>query len=304
MGWKIIEIEKPCILKTFNNNLMIFDIKKITISMSDIDVLIINNTLINLSVNAINELINNGVCVILCNAKQLPNSYILGYKVQKQSHINFEKQLQWTNEYKSKCWYWLLSNKINNQIDLLNYYNIDATEQKVLIRYENNEIRSIVEAQISSYFFKSLYGKGFNRNKDNLINTILNYGYVIITNMVARSIVKKGLNLGISFYHGSQYSSFPLAYDVVEIFRIIIDIFAKYLFDHNKLNGNNFSREIKSCLLDYIANYKIKIDDNYEFLNNAIDKVVDWIINNDFNNHNIIYDFGLELENNENYFQK
>ena len=119
--------------------------------------------------------------------------------------------------------------------------------------------------------------------------------------MVARSIVKKGLDVHISFFHGSIYSNFPLAYDIVELFRISIDLFVKTLFENNIITtrDNKFTREIKNCLLDFIANYKIKIDGKFEFINNAIDKTIDWFINQDFENHSIEYDYELELLNNE-----
>lgn len=298
MGWKIIDIENPCILKSYFNNLIIFNTKRISIPMNDIDVLIVSDNRINMSVNVINDMINNGICVILCNQKKLPNSYILGYKVQKQSFINFKKQLEWSDEFKNKCWQWIVNKKVKNQIDLLNHFysNDDAIGIK-----NGTHIASLEEAKIASYFFKNLYGNSFNRNKENLVNSCLDYGYVILTNMVARSIVKKGLNVHISFFHGSIYSNFPLAYDIVELFRISIDLFVKTLFENNvvTVNDNKFTSEIKNCLLDYIANYKIQIDGKFEFINNSIDKVVDWIVSGDFENHTINYDYELELINNE-----
>ncbi len=297
MGWKIIDVDNPCIMKSYFNNLIIFNTKRISIPMNDIDVLIVSDNRINMSVNVINDLINNGVCVILCNQKKLPNSYILGYKVQKQSFINFKKQLEWDDKFKNQCWQWILNYKIKNQIDLLDHFYSNEDDIKIT----NENISSLDEAKIASYFFKNLYGSSFNRKKENTINSCLDYGYTILTNMVARSIAKKGLNPHISFFHGSIYSDFPLAYDVVELFRISVDLFVKTLFQNNVISNDNkkFTREIKNCLLDYIANYKIQIDGKFEFINNSIDKVIDWIINGDFNNHTINYDYQLEVMNND-----
>ncbi len=298
MGWKIIDIDNPCTMKSYLNNLIIFNTKRISIPISDIDVLLVSENKINMSINVINDLINNGVCLIFCNQQKLPTSYVLGYKVQKQSYINFQRQLNWDNEFKKDCWQWIVKQKIQNQIDLLEYFYSSNGEMK---QYIKNEIKSLDEARAATIFFKNLYGSSFNRKKENLVNACLDYGYVIITNMVARSIVKKGLNVHISFYHGSLYSNFPLAYDIVELFRISIDLFVKTLFENNVIstNNDNFSKDIKNCLLDYIANYKIKIDDKFEFINNSIDKIIDWIINGDFRNHSINYDYDLELINDE-----
>ncbi|WP_022935209.1 type II CRISPR-associated endonuclease Cas1 [Mesomycoplasma moatsii] len=301
MGWKILEIEKPCLLKTFYNNLVIINEKRLTISMNDIDVLLINENKINVSINCINELVSNGVCIILCNEKKLPNSYILGYKVQKQSYVNFLKQLKWDESYKEKCWNWIMNIKIQNQLNLLETFFTDVTEWKKELknRSKNQKFDSQYEAWVASFFFKSLYGSSFKRKNENTVNACLDYGYTILTNMVARSIVKKGLHCNISFFHGSIYSNFPLAYDIVEIFRISIDLFVKKLFEDNliKVNENNFNQDIKYCLTEYIANFKILIDGKYEFINNAIDKVIDWIINQDFKDHQIEYNYILNSIN-------
>ena len=301
MGWKIIDIDQPCILKTYLNNLIILNTKRLTIPMSDIDVLIISNNQMSLTINAINELVNNCVCVIICDQKKLPNSYILGYKVQKQSFVNFKKQLEWTNQFKNKCWNWLVNLKIKNQLDLLDFYQSNDQDWRSEIANVDDFQNTMYEAQIASYFFKQLFGPSFNRKKEILTNSCLDYGYTILTNMVARSIAKKGLNPHISFYHGSIYSAQPLAYDVVEIFRITIDLFVKNLFENNLIHHQNESltRDLKNCLLDYLSNYKIQLDDKFEYINNAIDKVLDWIINDDFLNHQIHYDFAIEGTNYE-----
>ena len=303
MGWKIVDIDQPCILKTYLNNLIILTTKRLSIPMSDIDVLMVSDTKINLTVNAINELINNGVCIILCNGKHLLNSYILGYNVQKQGAGNFKKQLTWSETFKSNCWNWILRIKINNQLDLLDFYRSNDSDWKEIINNADDlaDVMQMYEAKIASYFFRQLFGKSFNRNKEYLTNSCLDYGYIVLTNMVARSITKKGLHPQIAFYHGSIYSAFPLAYDIVEIFRIAIDLFVKNLFENNLIKNKDLTltRDIKNCLLDYISNYKICIDGKFEYINNAIDKVIDWIINQDFLDHQISYDFAIEGTNYE-----
>ena len=302
MGWKFIEIEEKCFIKTYNNNLIIFNDTKKIIPMTDIDVLMISNPAITISIAAVNELISSGVCLIMCNDKHLPHSLTYGYKVQKQSYVNFQKQLLWNESFKQSCWNWLVKIKINNQISFMDSLGLATCDIKNEFSEIDNFDNSLFEAKIANKFFKNVFKDNFNRKQDNIINSILNYGYIILTNMVARSIAKKGLNFNISFFHGSIYSAFPLAYDIVEIFRIIIDLFATKIFCEGIVDyKSNLTREIKSCLIDFIANYKIKIDDKYEFVNNAIDKVIDWIINGDFKKHMIDYDYDIGFINKEYY---
>lgn len=292
MGWKIINIETPCVIKTLMSNLILLKENKVKIPMSDIDVLLISENRVNLSVNAINDLVQHGVCIILCNQSKLPNSYILGYKIQKQSYDNFRIQLNWQDDFKKLSWNWLQSKKINNQISYLNYLGIEYSN------LNQKTIDELYEAKVASYFFKSLYGSSFKRTNNCIINNVLNYGYTILTNMTARSIVKKGLHPMIAFFHGSLYTEMPLAYDVVEVFRIIIDIFVKSIYDRGMLdNKHSLNMQLKNCLIDFIANYKIKINDKYEFINNSIDCVIDWIINKSFMHNKIEYDYKIEFEN-------
>lgn len=69
MGWKIIEIENTQKLNLFLDNLVIFnnDNERITIPIIDIDVLLINNYKINISVQLINKLADNNVLLIICD---------------------------------------------------------------------------------------------------------------------------------------------------------------------------------------------------------------------------------------------
>lgn len=296
MGWKIIDIEKECYLKIFMDSLVVIRDKKITIPIIDIDTLIISNTRTNISVNLLNELCMKGVSVIFCNNKYIPTSCIVGYNVKKQSHKVFIRQLNWDKEFKNKIWKIILMKKIKNQIKFLQMYNLPTNDWESNID-QKNIINDNSESQVANLFFHSLYSNKFNRDLKCEINYILNFGYTIITSMVTRSIIKKGLNQHISFFHGSEYSQFPLAYDIVEPFRIIIDYFVKELFDKKyiDLNDKYLSSKIKDCLLDFIANFKIIIDNKYQFLNNAIDTYVDWIINDELDTHNIFIKLNEEI---------
>ncbi len=293
MGWKIIDIERECYLKIFFDNLIVIRDKKISIPIADIDTIIISNNRINISINLLNELCSKGVNVIFCDNKFVPRSCVVGFNVKKQSHKIFLNQLKWTDDFKFECWKIILIKKILNQINLLKKYGLETNNWENILEFKDI-VNDNTESQVANLFFHSLYGKEFNRDLDCEINYILNYGYTILTSMVTRSIIKKGLNQHISFFHGSEYSQFPLAYDIVEPFRIIVDFFVKELFDKEYISMKDkfLSKQLKECFLDYLANFKIKIDDKYQYLNNAVDTYVDWIIKDELNLH----DFKINLD--------
>ena len=65
-------------MSLFLNNLVILqEDNKITIPINDIDVLLINNYKINISVQLINALTESNILIIICNNNYLPQSFIV-----------------------------------------------------------------------------------------------------------------------------------------------------------------------------------------------------------------------------------
>ncbi len=288
MGWKILNIESDCLLNSYLNSLVITypDGNKGRILMTDIDVLLIENNRIRLTVDLINKLTKNNVCLILCDELHKPSTYCLNYCGNSESYRVFNSQLNWTEEYKDKTWNWLVRNKINNQLRFLKENGYDITDWNDLINNNDVNFKKInFESQVANLFFHQIFGNEFNRKDDNFYNSLFDYGYTVLTSMVCRSIVSKGLNQHISFFHGSTYSEFPLAYDIVEIFRSVVDFFVIQIKENN-IKGLD-TKTWKRLLLDYISNVKVVIDKKRQSLTNAIDSVVDWIVNKNYESHSI-----------------
>lgn len=291
MGWKIIEINESCNLKLLMDSLIVVRKNRLIVPIKDIDTLIISNVRINITINLINELSSNGVNLIFCDKKYIPKSFVLGINVKKQSYKVFQEQLKWSENFKTRNWNIICKKKIQNQLFLLKTYKYKTNDWNEIIDNENN-FSNNYESQVANLFFHSLYGAKFNRDNLTEVNYILNYAYIILTSMVTRSIIKKGLHQHISFFHGSEYSQFPLAYDIVEVFRIIADYFVIELFNKGfiKLEDKDLSREVKHCFLDYISEAKMKMDNTNIYLNNAIDMFIDWIIKDELKDHTFEYE--------------
>ncbi|MEG1009655.1 MAG: CRISPR-associated endonuclease Cas1 [Clostridia bacterium] len=110
-----------------------------------------------------------------------------------------------------------------------------------------------------------------------MINMVLNYGYTIINGMVARSIIKKGLDCRISIFHKSVYNQFALSSDFIEPFRAVVDILVIELLKNNVISNETLflDKYLKEIILDFIANFKLMINGLFQQLNNAIDEFVD-----------------------------
>ena len=277
MGWKIIEIESANSINLFLNNLIIQkDNDKISISLNDIDVLLINNYKLKVTIQLINALTENNILTIICGNNYIPNSLILPIIGNYNTLKVLEQQLSWNKILKSNWWKSIIKQKILNQADLLKYlFNNDENLKLIEL---SNEIKdfdvSNREGHASKIYWHNLFGISFKRHNDDYINMLLNYGYTILRAYFARSIVKKGLDPRISLFHKSFHNHFALASDLMEPFRIIIDY---HVYKIVELNNTNFY-ECKDDLINCF-NKKILVNGKFNFINNAIDIFVDAFVN-------------------------
>lgn len=279
MGWKIIEIENTQKLNLFLDNLVIFnnDNERITIPIIDIDVLLINNYKINISVQLINKLADNNVLLIICDNNYLPCSLVVPIIGNYNTIKILDNQLNWNHKWKSMIWKQIIKMKITNQKELIS----NMTENKIIENELNSFLSQIKDYDItnreghaSKIYWHTLFGINFKRFEDDYINKLLNYGYTILRGYFTRSIIKKGLDPRISIFHKSFHNYFSLSSDLMEPFRILIDIVVYKIY---KIGEINFY-EHKQLLIE-IFNQKILVNDKYQFINNAIDMFVDCIVN-------------------------
>lgn len=288
MGFKTLEIVEGEILKTFLDNLLVYRKNtKIIIPINTIDTLIIDNCMSNISVQLLNKLSENNILTIVCDKRHLPSLQILPINGNYNSLKIIQQQIKWTNKSKGLLWQQIVREKIKNQINLLKFLNIDTKDLDEL----KNEIDffdiSNREGHASKIYWHKLFGKNFNRDDDNEINVLLNYGYAVLLGYLSRSIVKKGLDNRISIFHKSFNNHFALACDLMEPFRPMVDyLIHKFYLENNCMILTTLKDEIIKLFTN-----KIKINDQFDYFNNAVDKTIDSVIKNmNIPNINIEYD--------------
>jgi len=107
------------------------------------------------------------------------------------------------------------------------------------------------EAQAAARYWKLLLGKGFRRQRDGLPpNGMLNYGYTILRAAVARALCGGGLHPSFGLHHHNRYNAYPLADDVMEPFRPLID---QVVFEYWSHGEGSVSPEMKKALLGVLS---------------------------------------------------
>lgn len=280
MGWRVIEVSTEDNISLYLNNLLIKrDEKKILININDIDMLLIDNNRINISVQLINALTKNNAIIIVFDGKHEPSSFIYAVEGNHMSLKVLEKQISWNNQFKGRLWKEIIKNKINNQYELLQKVSNVNMDKK----YFDEIFESVKEFDVTNreghfakVYWHSMFGYGFTRDQDSksnpVINAMLNYGYAILRGMVIKSIIKKGLDPRIAVFHKSFTNFYALASDLMEPFRPVID---KIVFEN--MNSPLFTIDIREKLVEAMTG-KVLLNDKQEFINNAIDKCVDGVV--------------------------
>jgi len=119
-----------------------------------------------------------------------------------------------------------------------------------LLAIEGNAAKKYFE-KITKWVPKELEFKGRKKNPaTDPINSMLSYGYVILTNYIEREIVKKGLNPYQGIYHRTYRKRKSLAFDLVEEFRQpVIDYLVLSLIKNNKIRKEQFRMEGEKCII-------------------------------------------------------
>ena len=94
------------------------------------------------------------------------------------------------------------------------------------------------------------FDSNFKRFNEDITNFALNYAYQIIRAKISQEIVSSGFNPCLGINHTSEYNSFNLADDFIEVYRPIVDYFVSKILEETL--SNTLTPSIKEQLLDII----------------------------------------------------
>ena len=248
---RTIIISKNCKLESKNNYLVIRSDKEERIFINEIATLIIESTAVAITTALISDLIEEGIHIIFCNSKHLPNGCIIPTGISFDSPRKIHEQMGWEQSIKGLCWKYIVQQKIKMQASMLKIMGLDAPSLKLtkLVDCVDNADTSNYEAQAAREYFYYLLGETFNRNDPCNINSCLNYGYAILMSFVAREIAAKGYLNEIGIWHRSISNSYNFACDLMEVFRPCVDYVALEVANKYRNSDYEFERSFKHDLL-------------------------------------------------------
>lgn len=273
MGYRNIKIENAQKLHIKDQQLVIGVNEDVRIPLEDINSILIEHQTVSFSSYFLQKLADMGIALYVCDEKHLPNAVLLPM-VRHSRHFKLLKcQMNVSKPKQKRLWQQIVVQKIENQSLCMDFLGLEGgNELRKMTREVQSGDKTNVEAKAAAFYFRNMYGMGFSRGEDHIINSALNYGYAIVRGMIARSIVCYGMEPSLGLFHCSELNSYNLADDLIEVFRPIVDLYVSRKFDISEVDSA-LTPEIKRDIYG-IINYDMLIKGEKHILSNCIDKVV------------------------------
>lgn len=270
MGFRNIKIGSNVKIHIKNQQLVIDNGEEVSFPLEDINCVLIENQAVTLSAYFLQKVADSGIALYVCDEKHLPNAVVLPM-VRHSRHFKLLKcQIELGKPLQKRLWQQVIVQKIRNQALCLQMTGKNGAEELFrMCREVQSGDKTHVEAKAAAFYFRALYGIGFSRGIDHIINSALNYGYAIIRGMIARSIVCYGLEPSIGIFHHSELNHYNLADDMIEPFRPLVDLYVFRNFDLAEIDSA-LTPELKRGLFGVI-NFDMLLKGEKRIVSNCID---------------------------------
>ena len=237
---------------SLNNGMMVITDKitgEITLkSLEDIQMIMVDNHSVRISVPLIVRLVKNNVSIVYCDEKHMPVSMMMDLESNTLQSKRFQNQLSISIPTKKKIWKQIVEAKIRNQSLLLK--KLGKGNNLLELYYKNVKSGDSTnrEGVAARQYWKHLMGKEFVRDRfGEPPNALLNYGYTLLRSMMARNLMNAGLLPTVGVFHRNCYNAYPLADDLMEPYRPFVDQKVIGLYEKGV---TEVCRESKQKLLD------------------------------------------------------
>jgi CRISPR-associated endonuclease Cas1 len=194
------------------------------IAASDVAALILAHPQIAISGAALAAVAEAGGIVVIGGGDALPRAMLLPFGGHHAPTRRMAAQLGSSLPTRKRLWAEIVRAKIAGQASILRRQNLDTAVMETLANTVRSGDPDNCEAQAARYYWSRLWGEDFVRDRDAQDqNRLLNYGYAILRAIVARSLCGAGLHPGAALHHHHRNNPFPLADDLMEFLRPVVD---------------------------------------------------------------------------------
>lgn len=265
MTWRTVLITSTSKLDLKLNYLIIRGEELRRIHLSEIAVLILENTAISMTAALLCEMCRRNIKIIFCDERRNPYGELMPYYGSHDAADKLRIQCSWDDKTAGEVWAEIIKEKIKNQAWLLEEIgNLRASEHLLSFAEEvHPHDGTNREGHAAKVYFNALFGKDFSRGGDCAVNACLNYGYSILLSTVNREITAAGYYTQWGIFHDNASNPFNLGSDLMEPFRPLVDRCVK------NMNPESLTVAEKTALVN-VLNQEVTIDKKRNYLLNAM----------------------------------
>tara|TARA_B100000686_G_scaffold272486_1_gene289647 strand:- start:746 stop:1636 length:891 start_codon:yes stop_codon:yes gene_type:complete len=268
---RVLDVQSASTLRYRNGCLQVdrtnFD--PVSIPLHELGAVVVHAPLPRMTSSALAALADKGIAPVFCNDKHVPTGVLTPLHAHHVGTERLEIQAQASKPLKKRAWQQIIKSKIINQgVVLKNVtlkeYGYDSLAKKVRSGDPQN-----MEARASRHYWRHLFDDSSFRRSDEAhwLNHRLNYGYAVLRSMTVSAIVTRGLHPGLGIHHHNRYDPQPLASDLMEPFRPLVDEVVAGL--KQSANPESFTSKEKMAIAE-IASMTISSGDRMVTLSTAL----------------------------------
>ena len=204
-----------------------------TVPIEDVGILVLENQQITITNGLLSKLVKNKAAIINCDSFHLPISLLQPLVGHSEQTERFRHQINASEPLKKNLWQQTIAAKIKNQAIHLEQNQIPARKlHKWVNEVKSGDIENH-ESRAAVYYWQHIFRiEHFTRGQHGEPpNNLLNYGYAILRALVARALVSSGMLPSVGIFHRNKYNAFCLADDIMEPYRVYVDILVKDIME-------------------------------------------------------------------------
>lgn len=193
------------------------------IPLDDIAAIVTHAHGLTYSNNLLTALAKRQIPFVLCDASHSPVAILWAVDGHHLQGGRIQAQLEATRPMTKRLWQEVVRAKISQQASVLHLLGKVAPLLPLVGKVRSGDPDNI-EAQAARRYFPALFGRDFQRDRSLPgINGLLNYGYTVLRAATARAIMAAGLHPSLGIHHRNSFNAMPLADDLMEPFRPVVD---------------------------------------------------------------------------------
>jgi len=172
--------------------------------------------------------------LVLCDHRCVPASVLWPVESHHLQAGRIRAQAAMSAPLRKQLWRQLVRAKVCAQAESLRLCGLEPSPrlERLAAQVRSGDTGN-VEGQAARIYWPLLFGPEFRRDPDlEGVNLLLNYGYTVLRAATVRAIMKAGLHPAFALHHHSVLDTMPLADDLMEPFRPLIDMTAHSLTRH------------------------------------------------------------------------